>query len=107
MKRVPLYFTLYVIKLRSIRQGVGILPCSSLAVLLRLSIILQDRKKRTEKRQRRQRNKTPVMNSIFYPISYIKKSILLNFLIYLGSADHSEVVEMVSMVAQEGHDPIL
>ena len=47
------------------------------------------------------RKEIPLMNSIFYPISHIKKPILLNFLIYFKSANHSKAFEMVSRVAQK------
>lgn len=41
------------------------------------------------------------MNSIFYPISHIKKPISLKFLVYIKSANHSKAFDMVSMVAQK------
>lgn len=47
------------------------------------------------------RNESPLMNSIFYPISYIKKPISLKFLVYIKSANHSKAFDMVSMVAQK------
>lgn len=94
------------IKLDTVIQGIGTISIR----LLRLSwwgffffLIFARKKQKNQQRdsQTMVRNESPLMNSIFYPISHIKKPISLKFLVYIKSANHSKAFDMVSMVAQK------
>ena len=93
----------YGIKLDTVTWGVGTICLLLLCLYSRFFTNFARHKQKNQKRdsQKMAWNETPLMNSIFYPISHIKKPISLNFPVYSTSANHSKAFDMVSTVAQK------